>query len=64
MIILRFLLNIVIALLLIPLCWALTTPFILIGAAFRQEPYFVSVRKAYGKITNIVGEIGFLVIDV
>ncbi len=56
--VLEFALSIVWWILLFPAIWLLATPFILVIAMFRREPYRFGVMKMYGAVTDIWKEWG------
>jgi hypothetical protein len=43
-----------------PVLWTVSLPFILLMAVFSQEPFFVAVRSKYTKITKWWAEYGVI----
>jgi hypothetical protein len=44
--------EVLLYLLVFPIAWVLMTPIILVGAFFREQPYFSAVRDGYGDVTE------------
>jgi hypothetical protein len=60
----RFIATLIIGLLLIPIVWAVATPFILTGALFVKSPYLPTVGNAYRRTASFWANHGILLIDI